>query len=83
MEATFRGNQKMGKDSVRRKIRVSLENPISGIDSMVEILKCLKKLGSNAINIQSDFSNHQLTSLLEIQTEVIKNSFSMALSFFG
>ncbi|KAH7573307.1 hypothetical protein ACOSP7_006904 [Xanthoceras sorbifolium] len=61
---------KTGMDVGGTKIRVSIDNPISGVDSMLEVLKCLKKLGSKTISIQSQFSDQKLTAVIEIETEM-------------
>jgi hypothetical protein len=57
------------------KIRVRVANPASGIDSMVEVLKCLKSLGLNTTTIRSNFSAHEFSAELQIDTQV-------SLSFF-
>ena len=57
------------------KIRVRVANPASGIDSMVEVLKCLKSLGLKTTTIRSNFSAHEFSAELQIDTQV-------SLSFF-
>ncbi|GMI72003.1 hypothetical protein like AT5G43650 [Hibiscus trionum] len=58
------------KDLEENKIRVKIENPISGIDSMLEALKCLKALDSKPTMIRSIFSNQQFLALMEFQTQM-------------
>ncbi|KAL6970510.1 hypothetical protein U1Q18_030209 [Sarracenia purpurea var. burkii] len=52
------------------KIRLRVANPSSGIDSMVEALKCLKKIGSKTRAIHSKFSAQEFSAVLEIESEV-------------
>lgn len=56
------------KDEANINIRVAY--PSSGIDSMLEVLKCLKNNDSTAISIQSKFSTLQFSAVLQIQTSV-------------
>ncbi|KAK7279315.1 hypothetical protein RJT34_24363 [Clitoria ternatea] len=44
--------------------------PTSGIDSMVETLKCLKGHGVDTRSIKSTFSSHELFAALELETKV-------------
>lgn len=54
------------------KIKLRVANPTSGVDSMVEVLKCLKQMGSKTAAIHSTFSDQELSAVLEIdQSEVI------------
>lgn len=57
------------------KIRVRVANPASGIDSMVEVLKCLKALGLKTTTIRSNFSAHEFSAELQIETQVSFSSF--------
>lgn len=52
------------------KIRVNVDNPTSGVDSMLEVLKCLKDLGSSTRSIQAEFSDQKLTAVLDIETQM-------------
>lgn len=45
-------------------------NPSSGIDSMVEVLKCLKSMDLKTTAIHSQFSPQQFSGLAKIQTQV-------------
>ncbi|GAV69606.1 HLH domain-containing protein [Cephalotus follicularis] len=54
----------------RTKIRVRVDNPVSGADSVLEVLKCLNNLGTNTISIQSKLSDHEFLALLDIETEI-------------
>ncbi|KAG2728063.1 hypothetical protein I3843_01G183000 [Carya illinoinensis] len=53
------------------KIRLSVPNRASGIDSMVEVLKCVKTLGLETRTIRSNFSAQEFSTELEIETEVL------------
>ncbi|KAJ1431599.1 Myc-type, basic helix-loop-helix [Sesbania bispinosa] len=44
--------------------------PTSGIDSIIETLKCLKGLGVDTRRIKSKFSPQELFAVLEIETEI-------------
>ncbi|KAE8022592.1 hypothetical protein FH972_008380 [Carpinus fangiana] len=52
------------------KIRVRVANPASGVDSMVEVLKCLKSLGLKTTTIRSNFSAHEFSAELQIDTQI-------------
>ena len=52
------------------KIKVRIDNPTSGIDSMLEVLKCLKKLELKPRMIQSKFTNQEFLALMDIETKV-------------
>ncbi|CAN6866551.1 unnamed protein product [Brassica oleracea] len=52
------------------KIRFSLQEPLSGIDSMVEILQCLKSMGTKLKTVQANFSPHEFSATMNIETQV-------------
>lgn len=52
------------------KINLKVENPTSGVDSMVEVLKLLKQRRLKTKNIQSVFSPELFSAQLQIQTKV-------------
>ncbi|XP_061992022.1 transcription factor bHLH92 [Rosa rugosa] len=62
----------LGKErSVKwRRIRLRVANPTSGIDSMLEVLKCLKSLGLKTRNIQSFFSPYEFSAEVEIESQI-------------
>nr|XP_028947788.1 transcription factor bHLH92 isoform X2 [Malus domestica] len=51
------------------KIRLKVANPTSGIDSTLEVLKCLQHLGLKARNIRSNFSLEEFSAELEIESK--------------
>ncbi|KAE9453062.1 hypothetical protein C3L33_15032, partial [Rhododendron williamsianum] len=51
------------------KIKLRVANPASGVDSMVEVLKCLKNMGSKTGAIQSNFSAQEFSAVLGIESE--------------
>ncbi|XP_058202255.1 transcription factor bHLH92 isoform X2 [Rhododendron vialii] len=51
------------------KIKLRVANPRSGVDSMVEVLKCLKNMGSKTGAIQSNFSAQEFSAVLGIESE--------------
>ncbi|XP_057957588.1 transcription factor bHLH92 [Malania oleifera] len=50
------------------KIRLRVGNAASGVDSMVEVLKCVKNLGVQTTAIRSEFSTQELSATLKIET---------------
>lgn len=64
---SFESNQGKGNSKVQY---LRVPHPKSGIESMLETLKCLKHQGADTISIKSTFSPHQLFAALEIQTKV-------------
>ncbi|KAF9673521.1 hypothetical protein SADUNF_Sadunf10G0032900 [Salix dunnii] len=52
------------------KVRIEVANPSSGMDPMVDILKCLKSLGAKTRSVQSQISDQQLTAVMDIETEI-------------
>ncbi|GLT42212.1 hypothetical protein SLA2020_162260 [Shorea laevis] len=58
------------KDGGGTKIRVKVDNPTSGIDSMVEVLRFLKKMNAKPRTIQSKFTGQELITIVEIESKV-------------
>uniref|UniRef100_A0A2K1ZI81 BHLH domain-containing protein n=2 Tax=Populus trichocarpa TaxID=3694 RepID=A0A2K1ZI81_POPTR len=52
------------------KIRIEVANPTSGVDPMIDVLKCLKSLGTKTRSIQSQFSDQELVAVMEIETKI-------------
>lgn len=52
------------------KIRIKVANPTSGVDPMIDVLKCLKSLGTKTRSIQSQFSDQELVAVMEIESEI-------------
>lgn len=52
------------------QINIRVAYPSSGVDSMLEVLKCLKQTGSKTRAIQSNFSTQELSAVLWIETKV-------------
>lgn len=52
------------------KIRLRVAEPASGVDSMLEVLRCLKAMGLKTRTIRSNFSAQEFSAELEIETEV-------------
>ncbi|TYJ20153.1 hypothetical protein E1A91_A09G242600v1 [Gossypium mustelinum] len=57
------------KSNHNNKIGLKVENPTSGIDSMLETLNCLKELDSNPTIIQSNFTPQQVLAVLVFPTQ--------------
>ncbi|KAK4425559.1 hypothetical protein Salat_1749900 [Sesamum alatum] len=54
----------------KAEIKLKVAYPASGVDSMLEVLRCLKHTGSTATAIQSSFSEHEFDAVLEIETKI-------------
>lgn len=63
--------EEKGGNARSRKIEFKVRNPTSGIDYMVEVLKCLNSLGSKLISIKSRYSDEELVAVMDIETQVI------------
>ncbi|KAK1379902.1 Transcription factor bHLH92 like [Heracleum sosnowskyi] len=59
-----------GSEMEEAKIRINVARPSSAVDSMLEVLKCLKQTGSNIRLIQSRFLPQQFSAVLGIETKV-------------
>ncbi|KAK1379900.1 transcription factor bHLH92 [Heracleum sosnowskyi] len=59
-----------GSEMEEAKIRINVARPSSGVDSMLEVLKCLKQTSSNIRLIQSKFLPQQFSAILGIETKV-------------
>ncbi|XP_059315568.1 transcription factor bHLH92-like [Lycium ferocissimum] len=53
----------------KANIKAKVSYPISGVDSMLEVLKCLKNCGTKANAIQSSFSQQEFSTMIEIETK--------------
>ncbi|KAL8525027.1 hypothetical protein ACS0TY_014588 [Phlomoides rotata] len=51
------------------EINLKVDNPISVIDSMLEVLQCLKNSESTLTYIQSNFLDHQFSAAIEFETK--------------
>lgn len=68
------------------KINVKVNNPTSGVDSMVEVLKFMKQRVLKVSNIQSVFSPEVFSAQMELQTKVVLSDlfpYSFFLSFIN
>ncbi|ESQ44663.1 hypothetical protein EUTSA_v10003353mg [Eutrema salsugineum] len=52
------------------KVRFNLQEPLSGIDSMVEVLQCLKSVGTKFKTVQANFSPHEFSATMNIETQI-------------
>ncbi|KAJ0252572.1 Myc-type [Hirschfeldia incana] len=52
------------------EIRFSLQEPLSGMDSMVESLQCLKSMGTKLNTVQANFSPHEFSATMNIETQI-------------
>ncbi|KAE8728193.1 40S ribosomal protein S15-like isoform 1 [Hibiscus syriacus] len=52
------------------RIRVKIDNPIPGIDSMLEALKCLKAMDSKPSMIHSMFTDQQFLAVMEFEAQM-------------
>ncbi|GLT78668.1 hypothetical protein SLA2020_501960 [Shorea laevis] len=58
-----------GKDSGGMRIRARIDDPTSRIDSMLEVLGCLKKMNTKIRSIQSNFTDRELVAVVEIESQ--------------
>ncbi|GMN53505.1 hypothetical protein TIFTF001_022642 [Ficus carica] len=73
LEAVLARNEKemtMIKAGGGTNIKVKVAHPTSGVDSMVEVLNCLKRLGLKARTIRSVFSKEEFSAELELESKV-------------
>ncbi|KAI3469691.1 hypothetical protein Pfo_026354 [Paulownia fortunei] len=54
----------------KAEIKLKVAYPASGVDSMLEVLRCLKATGSTPTAIQSKFSEHEFAAALEVETKI-------------
>ncbi|CAH8323091.1 unnamed protein product [Eruca vesicaria subsp. sativa] len=52
------------------KVRFHVQEPLSGIDSMVEILQSLKSMGTKLKTVEANFSPHQFSATMNIETQI-------------
>lgn len=64
------GSSDQGSEMEEAKIRINVEHPSSGIDSMLEVLKCLKQTDSSTRLVQSQFLPQQFSAVLGVETKV-------------
>ncbi|CAN4091194.1 unnamed protein product [Withania somnifera] len=57
------------EDFEKAKLKAKVSYPICGVDSMLEVLKCLKNCGTKANSIQSNFSLQEFSTMIEIETK--------------
>ncbi|KAK6161392.1 hypothetical protein DH2020_004773 [Rehmannia glutinosa] len=69
MEMILTG-KKNEKAVEKAEIKLKVAYPISGVDSMLEVLRCLKNTGSKATSIQSYFPKHEFAAALEVETKI-------------
>ncbi|KAL2469783.1 Transcription factor bHLH [Abeliophyllum distichum] len=71
-EELERRNSELAAEKAIEKAQIKLKvaYPASGIDYMLEVLYCLKNTGSRTKTIQSNFSQHEYSALLEIETKI-------------
>lgn len=65
------------------KVKFNLQEPLSGIDSMLEVLQCLKSMGTKLKTVHANFSNLEFSATMNIDTQVrIQILFSVLWIFF-
>ncbi|KAJ4878248.1 Transcription factor bHLH92 [Raphanus sativus] len=52
------------------EIRFSLQEPLSGMDSMVKSLQCLKSMGTKLKTVQGNFSPHEFSATMNIEIQI-------------
>lgn len=66
------------------KIKLQMAYPTSTLDSMIGALQCLKAMDAKVRAIHTEFSDHELTAVMTIESKVtkeisLKNIFQMSL----
>ncbi|KAL8048080.1 hypothetical protein ABFX02_07G040800 [Erythranthe guttata] len=62
--------EKAREEVEKAEIKLRVAYPASGVDSLLEVLKCLKETGSNATSIVSNFSDHEFSAALVVETKI-------------
>lgn len=52
------------------QVRFSLQEPLSGLDSMVEVLHYLKSMGTKLQTVHANFSPQEFSATMNIETQV-------------
>ncbi|GMH28501.1 hypothetical protein Nepgr_030344 [Nepenthes gracilis] len=68
-EELMGGNQEQREDEATAEIKVMVDNPSLGIDSLLGVLKCINSMGSAARFIQSHISDYELSAVLQIDSK--------------
>ncbi|CAK9148322.1 unnamed protein product [Ilex paraguariensis] len=69
LEAVLDDHQRESREVEKAKIKLRVTYPSCGIYSVLEVLKCLKNIGSKTTAIQSKFSSEELLAVLDIETK--------------
>ncbi|KAF8104491.1 hypothetical protein N665_0172s0120 [Sinapis alba] len=51
-------------------VRFNVQEPLSGIDSMIEILQSLKSMGTKLKTVEANFSPHEFSAIMKIETQI-------------
>lgn len=73
IEMTLAASNNENNEGVSNKgkmINVKVAYPSCGIDSMLQVLKCLKNSGTKLRSMHSNFSPQEFSALLEIEAKV-------------
>ncbi|KAL1199692.1 Transcription factor bHLH92 [Cardamine amara subsp. amara] len=52
------------------KVKFSIQEPLSGIDSMLEALQYLKSMGTKLKTVHANFSPHEFSATMDIETQI-------------
>lgn len=52
------------------KVKFNLQEPLSGLDSMLGVLQYLKSMGTNIKTVHANFSPHEFSATMNIETQV-------------
>lgn len=70
LAASNRENIEGVMSNSRAKINIKVAYPSCGIDSMLQVLKCLKNSGTQLKSMHSNFSPQEFSIMLDIETKV-------------
>ena len=65
------------------KVEVRLTNPVCTMDSMIEALQCMKRMGVIATSIGTKFSEDESTSVITINAKVFSQFSNVTLKFMS
>ncbi|KAL7144866.1 hypothetical protein ABFS83_07G040600 [Erythranthe nasuta] len=72
MRMILGASEKFREEVEKAELKLRVAYPASGVDSMLEVLRCLKETGSNATSIVSNFSDHEFSAALVVETKMLR-----------
>ncbi|CAI0465592.1 unnamed protein product [Linum tenue] len=69
-DAGIESDQRESDSRLTKKIRIKVVNPTSGLDSILDVLHLLKRLGAETTSIESRFSRQELEAAMDVDTQM-------------